>query len=135
MDFDHFRIIEYGLLGDSCGHGKSRGGLGIVRSYEILKDDVNFAIYADRFRIAPYGLFGGSDGSRGSCEVHRNGEIIPVRSKDGLMLQKGDVLKIYTSGGAGYGDAAERDADLVRRDVAQGNLSDETARAAYPHAF
>ncbi len=29
----------------------------------------------------------------------------------------------------------ERDADLVRRDVAQGNLSDETARAAYPYAF
>jgi N-methylhydantoinase B len=135
MDFDHFRIVEYGLLGDSSGHGKLRGGLGIVHSYEILKDDVNFAIYADRFRIAPYGLFGGSDGSRGSCEVHRNGEVIPVRSKDGMMLQKGDVLKIYTSGGAGYGHAAERDADLVRRDVAQGNLSDKTARAAYPHAF
>ena len=135
MDFDHFRIVEYSLLGDSCGHGKFRGGLGIVRSYEILKDDVNFAIYADRFRIAPYGLFGGSDGSRGSCEVHRNGEIIPVRSKDGLMLRKGDVLKIYTSGGAGYGDASERDEDLVRRDVAQGHLSDESARAAYPHAF
>lgn len=135
MDFDHFRIVEYSLLDDSCGHGKWRGGLGIFRSYEILKDDVNFAIYADRFRIAPYGLFGGSDGSHGRCEVHRNGAVILVRSKDGMMLQKGDVLQIYTSGGAGYGDAAQRDADLVRRDVAQGNLSNETARAAYPHVF
>lgn len=135
MDFDHFRITEYSLLGDSSGHGRLRGGLGIVRRYEILKDDVNFAIYADRFRIAPYGLFGGSDGSRGRCEIMRNGEIIPVRSKDGLMLQKGDVLTIYTSGGAGYGDAAERDAALVRRDVAEGHLSEATARAAYPHAF
>jgi len=135
MEFDHFRIIEYSLLGDSSGHGRLRGGLGIVRRYEILKDDVNFAIYADRFRIAPYGLFGGSDGSRGRCEVQRNGETIPVRSKDGLMLHKGDILTIYTSGGAGYGDAAERDPDLVRRDVAEGNLSDTAARAAYPHAF
>ncbi|MBT3926381.1 MAG: hypothetical protein HOF33_05295 [Rhodospirillaceae bacterium] len=57
------------------------------------------------------------------------------RSKDGLMLQKGDVLKIFTSGGAGYGLAAERDPGLVRRDVAEGNLSDAAARAAYPHAF
>ncbi|MDP6818940.1 MAG: hydantoinase B/oxoprolinase family protein [Alphaproteobacteria bacterium] len=135
MDFDHFRITGYGLLRDSCGHGKFRGGLGIHRRYEILKDDVNFAIYADRFRIAPYGLFGGTDGSRGRCEIERDGEIIQIRSKDGLMLRKGDVLKLYTSGGAGYGQAAERDPNLVSRDVAQGYLSDETARAAYPHAF
>lgn len=135
MDFDHFRIIEYSLLGDSPGHGRLRGGLGIARRYEILKDDVNFAIYADRFRLSPYGLFGGSDGSRGRCEIMRDGEIIPVRSKDGLMLRRGDVLTIYTSGGAGYGPAGERDPNLVRRDVAEGYLSDATARAAYPHAF
>lgn len=135
MDFDHFRIVEYGLLRDSCGHGEFRGGLGIVRRYEILKDDVNFAIYADRFRIAPFGLFGGTDGLRGRCEVLRNGEVIQVRSKDGLTLQKGDVLTLYTSGGAGYGRASNRDTDLVRRDVAQGYLREDAARSAYPHAF
>lgn len=135
MDFEHFRIVEYSLLPDSCGSGKFRGGLGIVRRYEVLKDDVNFAIYADRFRIPPFGLFGGTDGARGRCEVLRNGETIQVRSKDGLMLQKGDVLTLYTSGGAGYGSAAERDPDLVRRDVAQGFVSEASARAAYPRAF
>jgi len=69
MDFDHFRIVGYGLIPDSAGHGRHRGGLGFYRSFEILKDNVNFAMYADRFRVAPYGLFGGADGRPGSGEV------------------------------------------------------------------
>jgi len=135
MDFDHFRIVENGLLPDSCGNGKFRGGLGIIRRFEILRDDVTFAMYADRFRIAPYGLFGGTDGARGRCEVERNGEIIRVRSKDSMVLKKGDILTVCTCGGAGYGKAAERAPALVRRDVKQGYLSESAARDAYPHAF
>ncbi|MBS0242977.1 MAG: hydantoinase B/oxoprolinase family protein, partial [Proteobacteria bacterium] len=43
MDFDHFRMIAYELIPDSFGHGRHRGGMGLKRSFEILKDDVNFA--------------------------------------------------------------------------------------------
>ena len=131
MDFDHFRVCGYGLIPDSCGHGKQRGGLGFFRSFEILKDDVNFAVYADRFRIAPYGLFGGTDAQTGRGEILRDGEIIPFHSKDGKILRKGDILTIYTAGGAGYGNPAERSAAEVRRDVEQGFLTAATARSVY----
>lgn len=131
MEFDHFRILGYGLLPDSCGHGRRRGGLGFFRRFEILKDDVNFAIYADRFRLAPYGLRGGSDGSLGRAEVLRDGKVIAVRSKDEMMLRKGDVLTLYTSGGGGYGDPAEREPERVRDDIAQGVISAETAAKVY----
>ncbi len=120
MEFDHFRIIGYGLIPDSGGAGHHRGGLGFFRSYEILKDDVNFAIYADRFRIAPYGLFGGEDGTCGRCEILRDGRIIPVRSKDGIELKRGDILTLYTSGGGGYGKPNERPVDLIERDIEYG---------------
>jgi N-methylhydantoinase B len=131
MDFDHFRIIGYGLLPDSCGHGRHRGGLGLFRRFEILKDGVNFAIYADRFRLAPYGLFGGTDGTRARCEVERDGRIIPVRSKDTLELRRGDILTLYTAGGGGYGPPAERAGAAIARDIAQGFLTEEAALAAY----
>lgn len=131
MDFAHMRVIGYGLIPDSCGHGRHRGGLGLFRRFEILKDGVNFATYADRFRLAPYGLFGGTDAQRARCEVVRGGETIQVRSKDGLILRKGDILTLYTAGGGGYGDPAERAPADIARDVAEGYLTPEAARAAY----
>lgn len=136
MDFEHFRLIGYGLIPDSCGHGRHRGGLGLFRRFEILKDGVNFAIYADRFRIAPYGLFGGTDGQRARCEVVRDGKIIAIKSKEQIELCSGDVLTLYTAGGGGYGPTEERDPADVERDVRQGYISPETARDVYgfPHA-
>jgi len=131
MDFDHFRIIGYGLLPDSAGHGRHRGGLGFYRQFEILRDDVNFAMYADRFRIAPYGLFGGTDGQPGSGEILRDGRRIALKSKDGCVLKKGDILTIRTAGGGGYGPPAERKRSDVERDLAHGYLSAAEVAAHY----
>jgi N-methylhydantoinase B len=131
MDFEHFRIIGYGLLPDSCGHGKHRGGLGFFRRFEILKDDVNFAMYADRFRISPYGLFGGTDGQTGSGQILRDGKVIPLKSKDGQVLRKGDILTITTAGGGGYGLANERRRSDIDDDVRHGYLTASAAQAAY----
>jgi N-methylhydantoinase B len=131
MDFSHFRIIGYGLIPDSCGHGKQRGGLGFFRRFQILEDDVNFAIYADRFTISPYGLFGGTDAHTGRGELLRNGKIIPIKSKDAMTLQKGDILTIFTAGGGGYGHPSERPKEEIKRDLEQGYLTDATAKASY----
>jgi N-methylhydantoinase B len=131
MDFEHFRIIGYGLVPDSCGHGKHRGGLGFFRRFEILSDNVNFAMYADRFRIAPYGLFGGTDGQPGRGDVLRNGKLIKLKSKDGMTLHKGDILTIHTAGGGGYGAPTERSRAEIAHDVKHGFLTAETARAVY----
>ena len=131
MEFSHFRITGYGLIPDSCGHGKHRGGLGFYRRFEILEDHVNFAIYADRFRIAPYGLFGGTDGQCGHAEVVRDGKVIALKSKDGMMLQKADVLSIYTAGGGGYGAPELREEKAVAYDLQHGYLTAQTAREQY----
>ncbi|MYN13986.1 hydantoinase B/oxoprolinase family protein [Pusillimonas sp. TS35] len=131
MDFDHFRIIGYGLRQDSAGGGRHRGGLGFYRSFEILKDDVNFAMYADRFRVAPYGLFGGKDGSPGSGEILRDGKIIPIGSKDSRQLRKGDVVTIYTAGGGGYGPPEERKRADIDYDIRHGYVSEKASKALY----
>lgn len=131
MDFDHFRIVAYGLIPNSCGHGRQRGGLGLFRSFEILKDDVNLALYADRFRISPYGIFGGTDGERGRCEVIREGETIGLKSKDGMMLKKGDLLSIYTAGGGGYGSIDERANEFIMEDIRQGYITAQCVGSIY----
>ena len=131
MDFEHFRVIGYGLLPDTGGAGKNRGGLGLFRRFLILKDGANFATYTDRVRLAPYGLFGGADGSRTRIEIERNGRVIRVKSKDRVDLEAGDILTLYSSGGGGYGPAAERDPRRVAEDVAEGYVTPAAAARLY----
>lgn len=127
QDFGFFRLVEYALREDSCGAGRTRGGLGFVRRYEILEDDVQLALYSDRFRRAPEGLFGGEPGTTGFCEVRRGDHTIQLRSKDTLALRKGDVLTIALGGGGGYGDPAARPLDKIRADISQGLISEPVA--------
>jgi N-methylhydantoinase B len=131
MDFEHFRIIGYGLLPDTGGAGKHRGGLGLFRRFLILKDGTNFATYTDRVRLAPYGLFGGSDGSCTRIEIERDGKVIKVKSKDRVDLKAGDILTLYSSGGGGYGAAGQRDPRLVAEDVREGYVSPIAAAQLY----
>ena len=131
MDFDYFRIVAYELIPDSGGHGRRRGGLGLKRSFEILKDDTNFACYSDRMRLAPYGLLGGGDGQRCRIEIQRGDTLIKVKSKDRIDLKKGDVLTLSTAGGGGYGPVSKRESAMVERDVRNGVVSLGAARRDY----
>jgi N-methylhydantoinase B len=131
MDFEHFRVIGYGLIPDTGGAGKHRGGLGLFRRFLILKDGANFATYTDRVRLAPYGLFGGGPGSHTRIEIERAGTVIKLKSKDRIDLKAGDILTLYSSGGGGFGPALERDPELVADDVAQGYVSPAAAAKLY----
>ena len=123
MNYDFFRVREYALLPDSGGAGRHRGGLGFQRVYEILADDVVFAAYGDRMKLAPTGLFGGAPGAKARAFVERDGERIELPAKVSTTLRKGDRLVVQTGGGAGYGTPAERAPALRERDLAEGYVS------------
>lgn len=131
MDFDYFRVREYSLIPDSGGTGRFRGGLGICRRYEMLKDGVQFAQYGDRFRLRPEGLFEGNPGAPADCTILRDGATLPVKSKDSGELRKGDLLTLRTGGGAGYGPPAQRPRERIRDDLDNGFISGQTAEEAY----
>jgi N-methylhydantoinase B len=118
--FPFLRIKTYGLVPGSAGIGRFRGGLGEVKEYEILADNVVFTVFTDRFIHPAAGLFGGGPGARGHMEIDRKGEIIRLASKTGVLLQCGDVLRIVGGGGGGYGDPAERAADASAADARMG---------------
>jgi len=131
MDFDYFRVSEYSLIQDSGGGGEFRGGLGVRRRYEILKDDVQYAQYGDRFQFQPEGLFAGEPGSLAYCTIERGGEISQLKSKESAWLQTGDVLTVNTGGGGGYGSPTRRAGDQLDDDVEQGKVSPEAAASVY----
>ncbi|HKU97490.1 MAG TPA: hydantoinase B/oxoprolinase family protein [Vineibacter sp.] len=124
LDYDWFRVAGYTLEPDSFGMGAQRGGAGLRRRYEILRDDVQLAIYSDRFRLAPEGLFGGEPAKTGGCVVLRtDGSTQSLRSKAAVDLHKGDVVEMSVGGGGGYGHPSERSDALIDRDLQDGILT------------
>ena len=95
------RIDRYGLIPDSEGAGKYRGGLGIRRDY-LFPSETIFTILADRDRAGPHGLFGGQPGSISVYALMRDGEETHLSSKSTVHLQPGDVISYRTSGGGGF---------------------------------
>ena len=124
------RIDRYGLIPDSEGAGKYRGGLGIRRDY-LFPSETIFTILADRDRAGPHGLFGGQPGSISVYALMRDGEETHLSSKSTVHLQPGDVISYRTSGGGGFEDPLLRDPELVLSDVVDGKVSVERASSVY----
>jgi N-methylhydantoinase B/oxoprolinase/acetone carboxylase alpha subunit len=96
------RIRRYGIRPGSGGKGKRRGGDGIVREYEFSVP-TQVSIISERRRFAPYGLEGGQDGKKGRNILISKGRKKLLRSKVNLEVEAGDVLRVETPGGGGYG--------------------------------
>ncbi|MBL8384523.1 MAG: hydantoinase B/oxoprolinase family protein [Burkholderiales bacterium] len=125
------RIRRFGLHPDSGGAGRQRGGLGVVREYEFLADDIRLTFRGERHFTAARGSAGGADGAMSVAVIHRaDGRVEPI-SKCVTTVARGDRLVLQTAGGAGYGPARERARDALAADVANGKVSGAAAQDDY----
>ena len=67
------RVERFELVPDSGGAGQFRGGLGFVREYRILQDEVRFSMRTDKHDVAPKGIGGGQKGLTGACIINPGG--------------------------------------------------------------
>ena len=123
-------IERYETVADSGGAGLHRGGNGIVMSYRFLEPGV-IAIHDDRWFVPPWGVNGGKPGARARkiLEKPDGSQTIVGNKVEDIAVEAGDVLHFITWGGGGWGDPLDRDPALVAREVAQGLVSREGARA------
>lgn len=124
------RLRRVELRRDSGGAGEFRGGLGVVREYEILSDGVTFTHRGERHYSAASGLNGGMPGASARSRILRaDGSSEEIPSKALTVLNKGDRVIVETPGGGGYGDPRRR--KTVAEDVANGKVSAEAAGKLY----
>lgn len=130
MESQHpVRVEEYALVPDSCGAGKWRGGLGVVRSYRVLADEAGLQLRADRMKIRPYGLNGGGEATAAINEIETaGGDHIDLPSKINRRMDHGDLVRHVQPGGGGFGDPLTRDPERVARDVWNTKISADYAR-------
>ncbi len=127
------RLRAYGVVCDSGGAGRYRGGCGIVREYEILAEAATFGVRIDSVKNPPWGIDGGMAGGVGRATINAGlaGERELPPLSDGHVLKYGDILRIETGGGGGNGHPFDREPAEVLEDVRGGFVSIGAARSLY----
>lgn len=123
------RVERYVARADSGGPGFHRGGAGVIRDVRVLCDRAELATRMENTLVAPYGVAGGQAGRTGRIILNPgtpDERELPALG-DGITLKRGDLLRLETCGGGGWGDPLTREPERVKQDVARGLV---TARGA-----
>ncbi|PTB16800.1 methylhydantoinase [Trinickia symbiotica] len=125
------------LLEDSYSPGRWRSGAALLMEMENTDAEATMTIRGmNRFSFRPWGVHGGHPG--------RMAEVVLNPGKDDeevlqrvtvLKLKRGDVLRLITPSGGGFGDPLDRDPDAIRNDMQRGMLSAEAAFKDYGVVF
>ncbi|MBL6616732.1 MAG: hydantoinase B/oxoprolinase family protein [Reyranella sp.] len=125
---------EFSLREGSGGAGEFRGGFGINYAIKLRRGEARVSMVMDHGRTGPQGVLGGKDGGTNTVEVSRDGKTYrpPHLSKDqDIQIGVGDVVRVSTPGGGGFGDPSKRDAAAIARDVTRGYYSEAEVREKF----
>lgn len=128
------RVTEYAFVENSGGAGRYRGGLGIRRSIQPVDHECEFNGVGERFRNAPWGIFGGTAGSPGRFQLHSgDSEIQDLPSKaTGIALTEDTTAVIETPGAGGYGMPKDRSTQDRARDISSQKFDIDYMQKNYP---
>jgi N-methylhydantoinase B len=129
LTFDYYRIRN-----GSGGAGLRRGGLGVEYQVQIRRGEALSSVLGDRGLFPPYGLQGGGDGKLAEVEFTLKGKsYVPhhITKDEGITLATGDLARVASPGGGGWGDPFERDAAKVLTDVIYEFVTPSQARDEY----
>lgn len=125
-------LHRHELVPDSFGHGRYRGGAAVCIEIECRAPNAIMTVRGmDRFRFQPWGILGGTAGQTGHTVLNPGAQEQVLGRIRVLHLKFGDVLRMVSPSGAGYGMPLDRPPEEVLRDVVDGMLSRENARDVY----
>ena len=114
------------------GAGLHRGGKGVRIDYRMRSDNAWLTVAYTRSRVLPWPLKGGCLGSPNHVQiVRKDGKIEDHSVVSGLTVNQGEIIRIMTGTGAGWGDPLERDLELIKDDVKNGYITREQANRYY----
>ena len=132
MEFP-LRVDRYELVRNSGGAGKFRGGLGVLRDLRVLANEATVALRSARQAVPAQGLAGGGPGALGAFirNPGRPDEMRLPSTSSETPLKRGDVLRIVTPGGGGFGQPQERDPQCLDSDLQSGKITPQAAQGTY----
>lgn len=124
------KINEYGFRLNSGGAGRTQGGQGIVREYELTKAS-NLSLWFERAKTPAWGLFDGLSGEAPEVEIITKDDKEKRLKVNSKSLDVGDKVIVKTGGGGGFGSPKERDEKKIRNDILDGLINETFARENY----
>lgn len=127
------QFVRYGLLPDSGGAGRWRGGLATVMEFKVFSPNSRITVRnRDRSIFRPWGTLGGLAAETSNFIINpgRANERV-LGNTDIAVAEPGDVIHIHSPGGGGRGSPLEREPDRVLRDVERGYVGVAAAREQY----
>ncbi|MFK7945577.1 MAG: hydantoinase B/oxoprolinase family protein [Paracoccaceae bacterium] len=126
------RVTRYELREDTCGAGRTRGGVGAYRAFQFLEPG-GFSVEGEGHKFPPWGFKGGAEGMPAELHlIHADGTEESLVSKVPYrMAAAGDTFLAVGPSAGGYGPARERDPQAVLEDVLDGIVSVESAASQY----
>ena len=126
-------VDQFGFDVTDAGAGRFRGGRGLVRDYRITANEAWFTGTFGRFKYLPWGMEGGAIGSKNYTKIlfsdGREPEVFGKAAQ--FHLKQGDVARLVTGTGGGYGNPLERPVEKVKDDVLNGYVTLAQAEADY----
>lgn len=131
------RVRSYAFHDDDGGAGRFRGGKGVALEYEMPNDGWVFTGSFGRFKFPPWGVAGGQQGSPNYAEILRQGQRSDPPERLGkparIPLAKGDVVRMVTATGGGWGDPKLREREAIEADLRDGFITPDQAARDYGH--
>jgi len=126
-------VRHFAFEPDSAAPGRFRGGHATRIDLESRVEDLILSVRGmERFHFEPWGHAGGQPGRTARAVLNPGTEKEAKLGKiDALRMTRGDVVRMVSPAGGGFGPASERAADSIRRDVADGLVSETHAAACY----
>jgi len=126
------QVDQYALHQEDGGAGEFRAGKGVVLDYRVLGDEARITYAASRTESRPWGLRGGLPGSHNYLQILRqDGSVERHHMCTALPAAKGEVLRLVTATGGGFGDPLKRPRERVRQDLKNGYITPEQAARDY----
>ncbi|HSR80594.1 MAG TPA: hydantoinase B/oxoprolinase family protein [Hyphomicrobiaceae bacterium] len=127
------RVRGYAINPDTGGPGRWRGGCGLIRELEVLAREAMVSMRIDSVEHPPWGVAGGRAAGAGRCVINpdRSDARVIHPLSDGNMVKRGDIVRIETGGGGGWGHPFDREPERVAADVRNGFVSQRSARVDY----
>jgi N-methylhydantoinase B len=127
IEMEYPLLVEsYGLVEDSAGPGKHRGGMGLRRAIRPIDHSCIFNGALERAVHQPWGIFGGGRGGSGRFLLAGPGGArrqLPTKP-NGVTVNADQTIVLESPGAGGYGPVSERSLEAIERDRASGKFSE-----------
>jgi N-methylhydantoinase B len=125
-------VDQYGFDVTDAGAGRHRGGRGLVRDYRSAVDEITLTATFGRHKYVPWGIDGGQPGSQNAVRIfHADGREVVAGKCARYPLNRGEVARLITGTGGGWGSPLERPVEDVVEDVKDGYVSIGQAQRDY----